>query len=94
MECYLCTQRLYRHEIREHILDKHKHSLIYQCGRCDYVTTDLRVALVEHMTIGHGVTDPLCENVHFRNLSCGELMKRMTLEAPGSIDSDQEVFLF
>ena len=47
--------------------------------------------MVEHMTIGHQVTDPLCENVHFRHLSCGELMKRMLCEAPNSIDSDQEV---
>ena len=50
-----------------------------------------RISMVEHMTIGHQVTDPLCENVHFRHLSCGELMKRMLCEAPNSIDSDQEV---
>ena len=65
---------------------------MYQCGKCDYVTSDLRSSLVEHMQINHELTDPLCENVHFRRLPCGELMKRMSLDAPNSTDSDLEVF--
>ena len=43
------------------------------------------------MQINHGLTDPLCENVHFGRIPCGELIKRMSLDAPNSTDSDIEV---
>ena len=48
--------------------------------------------MVDHMIVDHDVDHPLCENVDFQHLATGELIKRMTFDAPDAHDdSDDEV---
>merc|ERR1712235_62649 len=95
MECHLCGERhLYRQDIREHVLTRHKDQRVYQCQRCEFLTDDLRETMVDHMIGEHDVRHPLCENVDFQHLATGEFIKRMLSDAPIQNDSDNEVCLF
>jgi len=90
-----CGERhLYRQDIREHVLTRHKDQRIYQCQRCEFLTDDLRETMVDHMIGEHDIRHPLCENVDFQHLATGELIKRMLSDAPIQNDSDNEVCLF
>jgi hypothetical protein len=92
MECHLCdTKKLYRHGIREHVLKYHKNEKVYQCNKCDFISSDLRESMVDHVIVEHKIEHPLCENVDFQHLATGELIKRMIFDAPEFNDSDSEV---
>ena len=53
--------------------------LVYQCQHCDFANNACD-SIAEHMIYEHQIEDTLVENVHFRHLAIGELMKRCVNE--------------